>query len=333
MTYTIVSFSPPDFGYTTYRRDHSGQKGRDVIILVKSSLSSHAKPEYSTECENLWIQLNLRGSKSVLIGAYYKPQELDLPGFEAFCKSLNLVRQSNSQIWLLGDFNLPKMDWKSQTPKPDCNHLSFYSDCLEAFSDCLLELMVTSPTRGQNILDLFFTSNPTLVNKVTIMPGLSDHDIILAEVNSRPEVIKQVPCDIPLYKKADWDQLKKSMRQLLTELQSAPATTDSQILRDKFAARLQQGIDEYIPTRKAGTRDGFPWINQEIRRLIRKRDKLYNRWSRSGRPDDQKKFLDQKHLVRRVSDRAYQKYLQDILGINDDTDVLPRTKPKNCIPF
>ena len=80
------------------------------------------------------------------------------------------------------------------------------------------------------------------------MPGLSDHDIILAEVNSRPEVVKQVPRDIPLYKKADWDQLK----QLLTELQSDPATTDSQTLWDKFAGRPQQGIDEYIPTRKAG---------------------------------------------------------------------------------
>ena len=50
--------------------------------------------------------------------------------------------------------------------------------------------------------------------------------------------------------------------------------------------------------------DGFPWINQEIRRLIRKRDKLYKRWSRSGRPYDHNKFLEQKHLVRRVSERA-----------------------------
>ena len=51
---------------------------------------------------------------------------------------------------------------------------------------------------------------------------------------------------------------------------------------------------------------------------MRKRDKLYRRWSRSGRPDDQKKFLDQKHLVRRIIDRAYEKYLKDILGLNDE---------------
>ena len=102
----------------------------------------------------------------------------------------------------------------------------------------MLEQMVTSPTRGQNILDLFFTTNPTLVNKTSILPGLSDHDIVLVEVNSRPEIIKQVPRDIPLYKKANWDQLKQSMRDLYTEFQSEPATTDSQAMWDKFTSRL-----------------------------------------------------------------------------------------------
>ena len=121
----------------------------------------------------------------------------------------------------------------------------------------MLEQMVTSPTQGQNILDLFFTTNPTLVNKISILPGLSDHDIVLVEVNSRPKIIKQIPPDIPLYKKANWDQLKQSMRDLYTEFQSEPATTDSQAMWDKFTSRLQQGIDKHIPTRNSGTKDRF----------------------------------------------------------------------------
>ena len=61
-------------------------------------------------------------------------------------------------------------------------------------------------------------------------------------------------------------------------------------------------------------------MDQEIRRLMRKRDKLYKRWSRSGRPYDQSRFIRYKHLVRRVSDRAYEKYLGDILGLNNDKE-------------
>ena len=54
--------------------------------------------------------------------------------------------------------------------------------------------------------------------------------------------------------------------------------------------------------------------------------KLYRRWSRSGRPDDQKKFLDKKHLVRRIIDRAYEKYLKDILAF--DLEAPPKVKTK-----
>ena len=41
---------------------------------------------------------------------------------------------------------------------------------------------------------------------------------------------------------------------------------------------------------------------------------------RSGRPNDTKKFQEYKHLVRRVTDRAYERYLGDILGINTTTE-------------
>ena len=102
--------------------------------------------------------------------------------------------------------------------------------------------------------------------------------------------------------------------------QSDLSTTRVQSMWDRFATGLEQGIDKFITVRKAGTRDGFPWIKQEIRCLMRKRDKLFKRWSRSGRPYDQSRFIEYKHLVRRVSDRAYEKYLGDILGLNNDQE-------------
>ena len=111
------------------------------------------------------------------------------------------------------------------------------------------------------------------------------------------------------------------MRDFQSELLTDLATKDAQELWDKFASRLVKGIDKFIPTRKAGTRDGFPWINQEMRRLMRKRYKLYKRMKGSDRPNDTKKFKKKKKdLVRRVTDRAYECYLGDILGINTTTE-------------
>ena len=103
---------------------------------------------------------------------------------------------------------------------------------------------------------------------MSILPGLSDHDIVQVLVNTIPSQTKQVARNIALYKKADRDQFKQNVRNFQSELLTDLATTDVQKLWDKFASRLEQGIDKFIPTRKASTRNGFPWTNQEIRRLL-----------------------------------------------------------------
>ena len=140
---------------SVYRRDRIGQKGGGVIILVRSALSSEEKSEFNLDCGNLWVQLNLVGSKSVLIGAYYKSHEFDQHSLDELIKSLDMVKQTSSTIWLMGDFNLQKVDWQSLAPTPDCKFPTFYKECLEVFNDCLLEQRVTSPTWGKHILYLF----------------------------------------------------------------------------------------------------------------------------------------------------------------------------------
>lgn len=102
---------------------------------------------------------------------------------------------------------------------------------------------MTSPTRSQNILAVFLTSNPTLGDKTSVLSGLSAHDIVMAEVNVKPKIIKQVARNILLYKKADWAQLKESMRDFHKVLMSDFATADVQLLWDEF--------DTFIPVRKA----------------------------------------------------------------------------------
>ena len=83
-------------------RDSIGQKGGGAIIL-RSALSSEKKSELNSDCENLWVQLNLIGSKSDLIGAYYKPHEFDQHILDELSKSLDMVQQTSSNTWLMGD--------------------------------------------------------------------------------------------------------------------------------------------------------------------------------------------------------------------------------------
>ena len=87
------------------------------------------------------------------------------------------------------------------------NHPSFYRQIAEVLNDSNLTQTVSLPTRESNIIDLFFTTNPTLVKRVSILPGISDHDIVQIQVN----ILFQKPRSISLYKKANWDGMKQSL--------------------------------------------------------------------------------------------------------------------------
>ena len=108
---------------------------------------------------------------------------------------ITLVNQTNSAVWLLGGFNLPKIDWEILIPSPECGHPTFYRDCLEALDDCLLEQMVTSPTRGQ-ISKICSSQLPLPSWTMYLLPQVSlTMTLVLIQVN-----VKQVPRNIYLYK-------------------------------------------------------------------------------------------------------------------------------------
>jgi hypothetical protein len=48
-------------------------------------------------------------------------------------------------------------------------------------NDLGLEQTVDFPTKGQNILDTFFTNQPSLINLCKPVPGIGDHTIVFTK--------------------------------------------------------------------------------------------------------------------------------------------------------
>ena len=119
------------------------------------------------------------------------------------------MRKGN--IWVLGDFNFPKFSWDSEhvsTIKLGCRYPSIYNSFISCLDDYSLVQMVSKPTRGDNVLDMFLTSNHILVNKVEILSGISDHEISISNVSIKPKMGRQKPRSVSIYIKADWDKIK-----------------------------------------------------------------------------------------------------------------------------
>ena len=99
-------------GYTLYRKDRSNQAYGGVLIAVRRELVSSACPDLDTDCELLWVQIDLTGAKSLHIGASYRPPDSDVTTLENLNQSLQrLTHRTNGNIWLGGDFNAPHINW------------------------------------------------------------------------------------------------------------------------------------------------------------------------------------------------------------------------------
>ena len=113
----------PD-GFNLFREDRKGTQKRSggVFIMVSKTLICSHEPQFTVDCEIIWNKLQVTGAKPYYIGAYYRPHESDEHSLLELRKSLEKVRAHSGTILLIGDLNLPKLDWKTDAPTilPSC---------------------------------------------------------------------------------------------------------------------------------------------------------------------------------------------------------------------
>ena len=138
----------------------------------------------------------------------------------------------------------------------------------------------------------------------------------------------QKPRKIPLYKKANWQEIKQSLidyhQVMSTEGKYSALNTEE--LWDDFSNTLNNLTEKWIPSKQSSVRDHLPWVNQDIKKLIRRRNRAFKKVKKTSSSSDRKKFLDLKHLVRKKVKEAYNQYLEHILNLNN-TDASRPNRP------
>jgi hypothetical protein len=113
---------------------------------------------------------------------------------------------------------------------------------------------------------------------------------------------------------AKWDNVKQDLhniQQCITKMDEENQSVES--MWNIFQTKLQESIQKNIPQKKARQKDGCPWINSDLRRLIRKRDRWHRRKKKSGNQQDAKKYKTLKQETQRQLRKAYWSYIEDIV--------------------
>ena len=150
--------------------------------------------------------------------------------------------------------------------------------------------------------------------------------MVLYEIFIKSQVNKQKPRLKSMYKKADWEGFENHMLSFQNSLLASHEGKSVNLLWEEIKGALQSGIEKYVPQRTVSTKSSLPWMTQEIKRNIRKRDSLYDKYKRLRRPSDRYAFVDARHLVKQELKQAHNRYIEDILSL---TETPEQVEPHN----
>ena len=132
--------------------------------------------------------------------------------------------------------------------------------------DYSLKQLVDTPTRQGNILDLILTNALEHCNECTAIPGISDHEAVIARFTFCPIRHKQLARTIPLYRKADWPSFNNHMIEFHARIIGGGAPTlEVNQLWAEFKQAINNGISKYIPHKLAKSTNRKPWVSRETK--------------------------------------------------------------------
>ena len=71
------------------------------------------------------------------------------------------------------------------------------------------------PPRGNNILDLVFTTNNNLIENITVEDGISDHQAFIVSIKTKVKTAKKKPRKIFMYSKGNIPKIKEQLKDKL----------------------------------------------------------------------------------------------------------------------
>src|SRR5260221_2016005 len=195
-------------GYTLYRKNLDQIKmnrGGGVMLYVSEKVTSMISTELNDNiCESIWVNLKLKGNLFLNFGVCYRTDSTTQLELE---NMFTIIRKATKHATVIvGDFNYPKIDWNilecSETEEP----------FLDLIQDCFLTQHVINATRGNNILDLVFTTEKSMVDSIEVIEHFakSDHEIVIFDLVAETDIKELIQYKYCFYR-AKYNEIRKKL--------------------------------------------------------------------------------------------------------------------------
>jgi hypothetical protein len=279
--------------YNVFRKDRNESIGGGVCALVaKQLLSSRVKLELNDvhSIDLLAFDVEFEASKVRFILCYRPPKCSDR-AVRAFNEVLNVIADCIDCTWptiMLGDFNLPDIDWASA----EAHELRLHEPFINFVRENGFTQYVCEPTRKQNILDLVLCNDNFFISECDVIApiGTSDHwgvhfsipdGTITSDSFDRP-----IPSPHVLgydFANADYDSINKYLSGV--DWQGLLANDhNTQSMWDSFNSVIKVAIDAFVPLRNfpLNRKSNVKLYPRYIRRMFSKKLAAWHRFKHFG---------------------------------------------------
>ena len=276
ITETWLHSDIPDFflslvEYSIYRKDRDTKGGGVCIAILNSIINTPIQTTIGTS-EIVAVDVLISSIKLRVLCAYLAPCNSSSP--QDFLSALEGLIKTNSNFIILGDFNLPDVNWNLDL-FPDKQGYDIFHDFF--INNQPIFQLIHFPTRGSNILDLAFTNNEKLFTVLDALPPISssDHSTIKIDII----INKSSPCKelISDFRNADYTTILSDLSSFNFEFLHDDSLSISQKWT-LFETVIRSMIAKYVPRRLISKRR-LLWINSNLTTLYRKCKNLKQRSS------------------------------------------------------
>ena len=274
--------------YNIYRADRTLRKNGGTAVYMHEDITVNHSEVYSdSKCEALMLKNN--DTNLILVSVYKPPQAVDL--FNSFKKCLDKISSfikkynENSTINILGDFNLPIINWSTDniTYARSADDRKCAETLLDFMDFHLLTQFVTETTRhNKNTLDLVLSNDEEWIHDIKVeKTNMSDHDFVhidlvnLFNISQKAEhqhVTDNAYDKLNLHK-ADWPKIRDDLGQINWDSAIGSKTNVEDMIKI-MDSELIDTLSKHSPKRKCTNSDIKNKIPRDRRELIRRRKRL-----------------------------------------------------------
>ena len=123
------------------------------------------------------------------------------------------------------------------------------------------EQMQLSPSWEGNILDLYFTTYPSLVKSCYTVPGISDYHMVVEDCDVKHRCKKHRK--LYIYKRANWTNMKLNLRALGMYITHSPSSVETKW--QNLIEGIFKAMSHDKPTKWSSNRSHLPWHSSRLK--------------------------------------------------------------------